>query len=391
MTKEEFLAAAGARYDKLKALNLITDFYDYEVEFVNIWRDLGQEVMEKNIGTVSADKRKKNLTTLGYITINNCHSFSKGKNGFQISPRMQELMVFAGQTDCYENCNEVIEKYLSLEVSSSQVHRVTNLYGKEVGKSLNEHPTLTPARKGEVLYVEADGSMILTREESWKEVKLGRIFKASDCIHAAGKQGWISNSQYVAHLGDHKTFSKQMENLIDSYKHTDMQIVFITDGAPWLRNWIEDAYSTSTSILDFYHASEYLHSFCREHFEEKAEEKSWVTVQKKLLLESRVLDVIANVKALKSTKKEAEKLINYYSANIDRMDYKKYQGIGCGIFGSGAIESAHRKVIQKRMKQSGQRWSKEGAQHMLNLRVVKSNHQWGKIVDLTKKEFKKAA
>ncbi|MEO8764779.1 MAG: hypothetical protein ABI416_10850 [Ginsengibacter sp.] len=40
-------------------------------------------------------------------------------------------------------------------------------------------------------------------------------------------------------------------------------------------------------------------------------------------------------------------------------------GQRCGIIGSGAIESAHRTVIQKRMKLSGQRWSKCGAQNIL--------------------------
>jgi hypothetical protein len=59
MTKQEFIDAAAARYDQLQALNKITDFYDYEVEFVNIWKDLGREVLEKNIGQLSADKRKK--------------------------------------------------------------------------------------------------------------------------------------------------------------------------------------------------------------------------------------------------------------------------------------------------------------------------------------------
>ena len=70
----------------------------------------------------------------------------------------------------------------------------------------------------EALYIEADGSMLLTLEESWKKVKLGRIFKASDCIHADEKAGWISNSQYVAHFGGHKKFTLQMElkNLADS-------------------------------------------------------------------------------------------------------------------------------------------------------------------------------
>lgn len=333
---------------------------------------------------------KKNLTTLGYVTINNSHAFSQGKNGFQISPRMQELMVFAGQTDCYASCNEIISQFLDVEVSSTQAHRVTDTYGKEIGKTINEHPTLTPLKKQEVLYVEADGSMVLTREEGWKEIKLGRIFKSSDCIHADGKPGWISNSQYVAHLGGHKKFTEQMEHLIDSYVHSGSEIVFITDGAPWLRNWIEDAYPSSHSILDYYHACEYLHAFSKEHFKDKTAEQKWIEDQHELLLESKVQDVIENVRKLKSKTKEAQKLIEYFQSNTDRMDYKLYQEKGCGIIGSGAIESAHRKVIQKRMKQSGQRWSKQGAQNMLNLRVIKCNQQWNKIVALTKIEFKTA-
>lgn len=328
---------------------------------------------------------------MGYIKINNNHAFSQGKNGFQISPRMQELMVYTGQMDCYESCNEVIAQFLDVTVSSSQVHRVTDTYGKEIGKTVNEHTTLAPLKKKEVLYVEADGSMVLTREEGWKEIKLGRIFKSSDCIHADGKPGWISNSQYVAHLGNHKIFTEQMESLIDSYAHQDIEIIFITDGAVWLRNWIADAYPSSHSILDYYHACEYLHAFSKEYFKDDKKEKQWIAKQQELLMESKVQKVIKNVQKLKCKKEVAKKLIEYFQANAERMDYKKYQKMGCGIIGSGAIESAHRKVIQKRMKQSGQRWSKEGAQNMLNLRVVNCNQQWEKVIALTKTEFKKAA
>lgn len=59
MTKAQYLAAAEARYEELKALNKLNDFYDYEVEFVKIWQDLGRQVLEQNIGTLSNDKRKK--------------------------------------------------------------------------------------------------------------------------------------------------------------------------------------------------------------------------------------------------------------------------------------------------------------------------------------------
>jgi hypothetical protein len=59
MTKEEFLVLAAQRYDELRSLNKLDNFYDYEKEFVSIWKELGREVLEKNMGALPADKRKK--------------------------------------------------------------------------------------------------------------------------------------------------------------------------------------------------------------------------------------------------------------------------------------------------------------------------------------------
>ena len=101
------------------------------------------------------------------------------------------------------------------------------------------------------------------------------------------------------------------------------------------------------------------------------------------MLKGEVKKVISNIKRIGKNSETANQLINYYSKNKDRMQYQQYVKIGCGIIGSGAIESAHMTLIQKRMKQSGQRWSWKGAQHMLNLRVLRQNHDWIKIIDLT--------
>ena len=294
--------------------------------------------------------------------------------------------------DCYENCNEVLEKLSGVQIGSTQIHRLTDNYGKAVKKSVNAVRTLTPLKQKEVLYVQADGSMLLTREDGWKEVKLGRFFKSGDCIHASSKQGWISNSQYVAHLGGSKDFAKMMDNLIESYGKLDSRLIFISDGATWIKNWIEDAFPNAVSILDYYHACEHLHEFSNTFFKDKMAAQQWAAKQKELLLNSQVREVIKNIKTLsKHNNQEAEKLIAYYEVNSERMDYRKYKQIGCGIIGSGAIESAHRTVIQKRMKLSGQRWGKQGAQNMLNLRVTNKNHQWAKIVELSKYGFKAAA
>jgi hypothetical protein len=41
-------------------LNKIDNFYDYEGDFIKHWSKMGREVLEKNISTLSGDRRKKN-------------------------------------------------------------------------------------------------------------------------------------------------------------------------------------------------------------------------------------------------------------------------------------------------------------------------------------------
>lgn len=298
-------------------------------------------------------------------------------------------MVYFGQLECYESCPEILEKTIGIEVGHSQIHRVADTYGKEIEKTISATRTLPPLNPTEVLYAEVDGSMIFTRDDGWKEVKVGRVFKSSDCIDPNGDQSWIKHSQYLACLSNSQSFTNKMDDLIESFGNIKERLVFISDGATWIRNWIKDAFPDAVSILDYYHAIEHLHEFTDTYFKEKEVGKKWIEKQKKLLLNSNVKQVIKNIGKLAPQNKAAKELISYYQANITRMDYKKYKQIGCGVIGSGAIESAHRTVVQKRMKQSGQRWSSTGAQNMLNLRVTYMNERWSNVIDMVKTNFRK--
>jgi Uncharacterised protein family (UPF0236) len=200
--------------------------------------------------------------------------------------------------DSYEKSNEVLNEMLQIEVSDTQIYRVTDFYGKAVAASVIEEPVLSPLKADEVLYVEADGSMILTREAGWSEVKVGRLFKSRDCLHAVGKAGWISHSQYTAHLGSHKDVTKMMDNLIDKFGNWGKRLVFVCDGATWIKNWIEDAFPKAVFILDYYHACEHLHAFSGTVFFDKAKEKIWTDKQKQWLLQGKVTTVISNIKRI---------------------------------------------------------------------------------------------
>jgi hypothetical protein len=61
MTKEEFMELAGEKYENLQKLNEELNFYDYEKAFDELWTELGRRVLERNIGEIPKDHRKKTL------------------------------------------------------------------------------------------------------------------------------------------------------------------------------------------------------------------------------------------------------------------------------------------------------------------------------------------
>jgi hypothetical protein len=62
MTKDEFLALAGSRYDDLQRLNIEQpDFYNYERGFAELWTELGRVVLEGNLGELPESPRKKSI------------------------------------------------------------------------------------------------------------------------------------------------------------------------------------------------------------------------------------------------------------------------------------------------------------------------------------------
>ena len=276
---------------------------------------------------------------------------------------------------------------MGFEINEMQLHRITDHYGEDLIADLDANERLLPLpQPDDVVYSMVDGSMILTREEKWKEGKLGRIFSGKDCLQIEGKAGLINHSQYVSHFGECGDFTNKMERVLDDYGKLGKRLLFITDGASWIRNWIADAYPDAIAILDFFHAKEYLCDFAKEYFKDDEQRKKWIDEKANLLIDSKtqqVIEALIKLNEIKPTKM-GRTIIDYYMININRMDYKYYLTLGKGLIGSGAIESAHKTVIQKRMKLSGQRWSKKGASNMLCLRTLKMNIQWNKVIDKIK-------
>jgi len=327
---------------------------------------------------------------------------------------MRDLMLYSGQEDNYLASEVNIEKYLRVKADDSQINRLCDYYGGLLEEDITsiESDVVEKSKvfakqvdTDEVVYGMLDGTMLPTRphktaeEEigSWKEMKLGRIFREQDHLDLGNKPNIIRKSLYVSHFGKHDAFTDKLEPLVDLFEGMGDRLVFINDGAVWIENWIQSSFPRATDILDFYHASEYVHDFSKIIYPKKTklkERAEWVGQQTERLYNDEVYLVIAEIRNMVlsgKVKLEAQKkILTYYTNNKHRMYYKTYRDRGL-LIGSGPIESAHRFVLQKRMKQSGQKWTKKGGQAVANLRVIHLNDQWDKVVSLINKAQKKAA
>lgn len=289
-----------------------------------------------------------------------------------------ENCLFIGQQLPFDQASVTIEKLTGQVLTGKQLERWCHYYGE--GLEGLPPQMLEAAPEGQVSYGMVDGSFILTREEGWKETKLARFFHSGAVLPENQGRNFIRGSRYVACLGKVGKLKEKVRGICPK----DIDMVWIGDGARWIWQWLDEEYPGHAQVLDYYHASEKLHQFAHKAIVNEVERKKWTKGQESLLLEGKAEEVVANVKLL-ITKGEARSLqvslVKYYTENGHRMRYGEYRAKGW-LIGSGPIESAHRTVVQQRLKCSGQRWTFKGAQQMLNLRVAEKSGQWGKVRQL---------
>lgn len=209
-------------------------------------------------------------------------------------------------------------------------------------------------------YVMIDGSM-LHIDGRWQEVKVARVFAQHD-----DRQKELDSSCYCAHIGHYSGFCQKLDTLL---AHTKGELVFVSDGARWIRDYVSDRYQKAQQILDVYHVLEKLSAAAQQC----GAESGWLEQQRQHLLSSSYGKLIHAVERLRWTdRNDFKKLRNYLLGNQYRMDYRSDKKQGLRI-GSGPIESAHRSLLQQRMKLSGQRWKQQGATHMIKLRTAQAN------------------
>lgn len=162
-------------------------------------------------------------------------------------------------------------------------------------------------------------------------------------------------------------------------------VVFVADGAPWiwrrvprLMKRLEVAEGKIVLVVDFYHAVEHLAKLASMRKKWRARERArWVRKQRRLLLEGKVDAVIAAIDELcrgRASKAMARER-DYFVRHREAMAYGAVRGKKLPI-GSGAVESAIRRVVNLRIKGPGIFWHREHAELMLMLRAFHKAGRW---------------
>lgn len=120
-----------------------------------------------------------------------------------------------------EEAGETLQRLMGVAISNKQVQRVSEHYGACLESAIEEQIEEgagdgynTEQDASEPTYAMADGSMVFTRTEKWKEIKVGRVFKASNNLELTRNRNWIRQSKYCAYLGGHKAFLDRFELLL---------------------------------------------------------------------------------------------------------------------------------------------------------------------------------
>jgi hypothetical protein len=310
------------------------------------------------------------------------------KNCGYSSP-LQRCLTDFGADESFAHAVQKVNEHYGITVPVSAVQRITEYHA---GKMLDQESLATEFPDGAgaaFIIVEADGSMIPVvtiaentgnmpsdnrrcRSVHWQEARLTLAHQSGSVTPFFGATMDGTDS-----TGDHML---NVAILAGGSSHSTIHC--LGDGAPWIADQCDRVYGDQGHyLIDFFHLCEYLAAAapgCQQH-----DDSVWLDEQKRLMKTGQVAVVIQNLKDHLEQENIPDKdaparLCHRYLLNrTGQFEYAKALDAGLPI-GSGEIESAHRYIIQKRLKIAGAWWKRDNVRKMLALRTLRANGAWQK-------------
>jgi hypothetical protein len=238
------------------------------------------------------------------------------------------------------------------------------------------------------LLVGADGVMVPFRPAGgqpkgrtvWREIKLAilaRLGRRSTCSGPVVPR--LEHRRLVAVLGDLEALRPRLwlEALRQGLPSA-RQVAWLSDGGRGFWGLLATCFADwATGILDFYPAAENLWAGAAAWLDGRSKRaREWFVSARHRLRHGEADGVVAEVAAAlelhglpASARETLIKLPSYVEKHRAPLDYERFKELGLPI-GSGLVESACKWLIQPRFKGVGMRWSEDGFNHLLHLRLA---------------------
>lgn len=302
---------------------------------------------------------------------------------------LQRAMTDFGSDVAFAKAVNKLKEHYGIIVPLSSERNITMVHAKTIKEKLKKEITdknkrsskrdLANRKGNDFIISETDGSMVpivvtkkIAKDKRKNKQVMYREFRLTLAYGIDSKTPTFS-----ATFNDIDTVGKHIRYCIDkSGCGANSYIHAIGDGAPWIANQLDKQFGSQASyLIDFYHASEYLAAASHECT--KIEPKKWLHAKQQLLKCGHYEKVLNDIKnyALTNEGSATYKCYHYLKKRSHQLHYDKAIKNNLPI-GSGEIESAHRYIIQSRIKITGAWWLIDNAESMICLSINKANKNW---------------
>jgi hypothetical protein len=189
----------------------------------------------------------------------------------------------------------------------------------------------------------------------------------------------LQHRRLVAVLGDYDALTQRLwGEAVRQGILTAPHVVWLSDGARGLWRLCEARFAChATGIVDLYHAAHHLWKAAAAWVDGRTTQaRRWFVWARHRLRHGMPDGVLADladaldVEGWPATARDTLRTVYaYLERHREHITYAKYKALGLPL-GSGMVESACTWLIQQRFKGVGMRWSEDGFNHLLHLRLA---------------------
>jgi len=324
--------------------------------------------------------------------------------GTSFSPGVRRMMGVVGAKEAFDEGRRDLEELSGVKVSTKALERASEAIGADIEAIVQRESELAmsdklvwlkPEHQIKRMYIAIDGTgvPVVPRETEGRkgkgadgkgktrEAKLGCVFTQTG-VDEKGKP--VRDCQSTTYAGAIETSDEFGRRIYTEAVRRGLreakEVVVIGDGAPWIWNLAAKHFWGAIEIVDLYHALEHLADAGKAAFGAlNPKSNQWLYAHSDELKRGDIDAVVRSLKRLRpfgSEEKEViRKTIEYFKKNRRRMRYDEFRKQGLFI-GSGVVEAGCKTVMGRRLKQSGMRWSVNGANSIIALRCCQMNSRW---------------